>query len=40
MDIHANLGVNRINSLGIRAAPLRNEKDTALLPAEAAMQMI
>ena len=40
MIIHANFGVDRINSLGAMATSVRNEKKTALLPAEAAMQMI
>ncbi len=35
MIIHANFGVNRINSLRARAALVRNEKNTALLPEEA-----
>ncbi len=39
-DINADFGVNRINSLGARAASVRNGKNTALLPAEAATQMI
>ena len=40
MIIPANFGVNGINSLGAMAASARNEKNTALLPAEAAMEMI
>ncbi len=38
--IHANFGVNRINSLGARAAWVGNEQNTALLPGDAVMQMI
>ncbi len=38
--VHANFGINRINSLGARVASVRNEKNTASLPADAVMQMI
>ena len=38
--MRANFGVNRINSPGATAGSVINEKYTALLPADAVMQMI